>query len=232
METPAIQISPSQLPLLRVVVQLGEEKLSALVKNLAESSELPTRISEVEELFQQTLEESSGSIVRLCLSFQPMIQDLGAEWVVEALENGLTQLLSKNNAAAESDEDAVSEEELAGWRSCRNQFQALLESEHIRSVAKHLELSYEYGRLWRTGRILTDIRPIYNQEGSEIRSALVSYTMRLTFHSEDGDHSESFAMDEADVKALAHECERALRKAETARNLMVEKAGIKTNITG
>ncbi len=95
-----------------------------------------------------------------------------------------------------------------------------------------IELSYDYANLLRRTKILTDIRPLFNESADEIEAAVVSYTLRLRYDSADGEHELSIALDESDIKTLAAQCERALMKSATARSLMTDTCGVSVTVSG
>ena len=95
------------------------------------------------------------------------------------------------------------------WKTLEQPLAELLALPALRLVASTIDLSYEYTNLWRGARILTDIRPIFNEEVTAVDGAVVSHTFRLRFDAVDGHHELSIAMDEADIKILAKQCERA-----------------------
>ena len=101
----------------------------------------------------------------------------------------------------------------------------------VRRVAMVVNLSYEYPNLLRSARIISDIRPIYNDTVTDIEASVVSYTLRLRYSNSDGECDASIALDHADVLQLADQCDRAIRKSIIAKAMMNNK-GIRTAISG
>jgi hypothetical protein len=95
-----------------------------------------------------------------------------------------------------------------------------------------IELVYDYANLLRRTRVLTDIRPLFNNAADQIEGAVVSYTLRLRYDSADGEHELSIALDESDIRILADQCDRALTKATTARAMLVEKCNLSVIVSG
>jgi hypothetical protein len=95
-----------------------------------------------------------------------------------------------------------------------------------------MELSYDYANILDNAKILTDIRPIYDESASGIEGAVVTQTLRIRFVSLNGNHDCSIAMDESDVFALAQQCERALQKARLARGLPGSSSPVPVIISG
>lgn len=113
----------------------------------------------------------------------------------------------------------------------------LFQADAVRTVSKATDLAYDHANLFQGVRIVTDIRPVFNDLDDDrlaIDGAVVSYTLRLHFDNREGDHSLSIALDEADILVLQDQCERALRKAKIAYERMSQpqNAGIPTVISG
>ena len=111
-------------------------------------------------------------------------------------------------------------------------FQSVLDCKLIRMSATANELSYDYANLVRNIRILSDIRPLYDEHADVIEGAVISHTMRLHYDSADGEHELSLALDEGDIAKLIQQCERSLKKSVAAKKLMEEKARISTILSG
>jgi hypothetical protein len=122
--------------------------------------------------------------------------------------------------------------DIENWQPVAPIFGELFSLPIVHLVASSIDLSYEYSNLWQGARILTDVRPIFSKDATSIEGAVVSHTLRLYFVSSDGRHELHVAMDESDVQALVEQCERAIQKARTARDLMTDKAKVPTLISG
>lgn len=84
----------------------------------------------------------------------------------------------------------------------------------------------------QNARIITDVRPVFNEEGSEIEGAIVSFTLRLHYDNIGGSESLSVALDEGDVQKMLATCQRALKKAQVAQALLLKSGIQKTFIAG
>ena len=62
-------------------------------------------------------------------------------------------------------------------------------------------------------KILTDIRPVFNEDGSAIVQSVVSHVLSLDYHDGHTHHCIQFTLDATDVAELRDLCERAERKA-------------------
>ncbi len=120
-------------------------------------------------------------------------------------------------------------------KALESHFAELLLEKSVRTVSKALDLAYEYANLFQDARIVTDIRPIFNDvddEQMEIEAAVVAFTLRLHYDDRQGNHSLSVALDETDVRTLKYQCERALHKAQLAQGRMRDILGVPTIISG
>jgi len=119
-----------------------------------------------------------------------------------------------------------SKEEVSQWQKLEPQLQELFSLKNIWTVVKALDLSFDYNNLLQKIKILTDIRPVFNEDASDIRGSVISYTLRLYYDSLEGSKSLSISLDKDDIEQLLELCERALKKSETAKNFM-QKSDIK-----
>jgi hypothetical protein len=105
----------------------------------------------------------------------------------------------------------------SNWEDCRQMLSRLLASQSIRLATKALEVSYDFERIYQTGRFLTTVRPVFNEDRTKILGATVVQTLRLEFVSSSGEQSSlSIALDRADIEQLRESCDEALRKAQLA----------------
>ena len=109
----------------------------------------------------------------------------------------------------------------------------LLKLESVRTTIKAVDIAYEYANILMSSRIMTDIRPVFNDPGDQIVGAVVSFTMILSILNDENSQSLSIAVDSADLEALAKQCSRALLKAQTASQRLSSKSiGIPSAIVG
>lgn len=107
----------------------------------------------------------------------------------------------------------------------------LMGCDTLRLSAAALDLAYDFASLLMGTRILTDIRPIYDDSGDEIKGAVVSHTLRIFYDSRAGESELSLTLDLSDIEVLKAQCERALRKMKSAEQLLL-KAKIPMFVTG
>ena len=224
MATP-IKLEEYQVDDFQVIRDLGPGLLEAVVQRLRELDAVPTRPDKLADTIAETLREKKNaaeSIIREALMVYGWIRqgNLNVAEVQEGIRDAI------NTDSGWSDQD------IAKWQSVEEAFGELLSLPILRLAASAIDLSYEYTNLWGGARILTDIRPIFNDEATSVDGAVVSHTFRLRFESLHGRHELNIAMDESDIHELAYQCDRALRKAHIARDLMRDRAKVPTVISG
>ena len=209
-----------------VLRRVGSEKLAQLATAFAAIEPTPLRSKQLRNVARDVLgadAEADGigqSVVRLLLALYGLRRQrsLTPESILEGLRDGIGR--------SDWDEEAASE-----WKAIEPRVEELLSVENLWAVSKALALSYEYANLYESAQIVTDIRPVYNEEASDIQGSIVSYTLRMNYDDAEGNHTLSIAMDERDIRELMCACERAQKKSQGARTFM-EGAQVPTLIAG
>ncbi len=224
------RIPPDQIPDLETIRDLGGDTLQRVINHLGTLEKLPLRPAELLANVTEALDgnaEHAESVVRPLLTLNQLIRQRvrTVDGVLEGLRNGVVLL------------PGWSADQKAAWQSIEPQLRQLFQVDAIRTVSKATDLAYDHANLFQGARIVTDIRPVFNDLDDDqlaIDGAVVSYTLRLHFDNREGDHSLSIALDEADILVLKDQCERALRKAKIAFDRMShpQTAGIPTVISG
>lgn len=213
-----LQLGSRQLADLLQVVQLGPAVLEEVCSALRSRGKELMSPDSLEQVVGSVLKEpgSAEAVVRTILPLGHILA--GLDSADEALE------LLRPHVSEESD--------LANLGEVMPILRDLASLSAVKLVRQALDLSYEYTNLLRSARIVTDIRPLFQEDGVEIDACVISQTLRLRFDGYEGGHELSIAVDQADVKELARQCERALIKAETAQKFLMEKGRINSLITG
>ncbi|HKZ74524.1 MAG TPA: hypothetical protein VJ011_10700 [Steroidobacteraceae bacterium] len=129
--------------------------------------------------------------------------------------------------AARSDDRFIEPPE--GWAKFTQQLAQLLSlDESLGIAAKASFLTWQQPRHLHRARVLTDARPVFGADPSNMPAAFViTHTLQLEFH-ENGEDQEWFvAVDANDLRSLKDAAERALKKEATLRNLL-NKSGLVT----
>jgi hypothetical protein len=222
---PQIRLSQAQASDLSRVCDLPPNALAQVVEQI---SRLPASTLRPNALVAATTSALHGQsdhaerLIRHALSFNSLMRAIG---LTE------TEMASGISAAIERDTD-WDEETLLRWRALQPYFLQLIVAGPVRRVSNALNLSYEFANLFRRGRIITDVRPLFDESAQHIEGAVISFVLRLRYDNSEGDHDISIAMDEEDVKQLLDQCQRAQRKAYTARTLLNDRAEVPTFVAG
>lgn len=221
-----IRLPPYQLADLQVIRDAGPELLLQMIAALEKFEPRPVPPTTLHQELRKELrdqKEIADCLFRQLLSLYGLVRQRGLrpEQILEGIRFGI-----------ETAEEPWSNEGMEKWWQVEPLLEKLLFLPIVRLVATTLDLSYEYANLLQRTRIITDIRPIFNLDATEIEGAVVTHTLRIRYDSVDGDHGLSIAMDENDVKTLLDQCNRALVKAQTAKRRMEQKGNIPTIISG
>ncbi len=224
---PQFRLHSSQVADLATIRDTSPQTLAEISDRLRTVNPRPMRPKELHREITEVLGsdnlDAANRIMRPLLALQSILRQrrLSADEAIEAVR-----------IALESASPAWEPAQLDRWRQVESAFKKLLTAPAVRLVSTTLDLLYEHENLLQSARVVTDIRPVFSEDASYIEGSVVSHTLRLRYDSTEGDHSISVAMDEADIRELKRQCERALVKAQTARTLMVEKSEVPTVISG
>jgi len=224
-----IRLMPQQIADLAAIRELGAERVRSVARHLRGLEAQPLRPDVLQREFATALGGDGRAAERL---LRPV---LALSQLLRQRELNVDEVLEGLRFAIATADPAWSEEELAAWEAVEPQFADLFQAQAVRMVSKALDLAYEHANLFQGARIVTDIRPIFNDvddEQMDIDAAVVAFTLRLHYDDREGNHSLSVALDEADVRTLKYQCERALHKAELAQRRMQDMARGPTIIAG
>ena len=102
----------------------------------------------------------------------------------------------------------------------------LLSTTSLAISAKAQVLQRDYARLFHDAKIITDMRPVFEQSTKEPpQGVLLDHTLKVVYHEGLGDHQELYlALDSSDLVALKKVIERAEEKEQTLRSLLASKS--------
>jgi hypothetical protein len=118
------------------------------------------------------------------------------------------------------------EQQRQKWRECKPSFARLLSAKSIVLAAKATDLSFDVERFCVGARIITDIRPVFDEQRSSIVGSTIRQTLRLEYMSIDGTvTSVSIGLDANDISRIRRACEEAMRKVSVVTETL-QRAGI------
>lgn len=223
-----IKLVESQLKDLAVIRNIGDSNLGSFINKLKSFQTPPLKVEDLTRVWCEVLPEHKGSataIIRMVLFFYTFRrqQSFSEKEVWEGIINGLKNVPS---------EYRWNKKELKEWEKIESLFIELLSIDNVWTVSKALELGYDYTNLLQSARIITDIRPIFNINADDINGSVITYTLRLNFDSQGRNETLSIALDEKDVVTIRESCERALKKAKTAKSFMCSEGNKPSLILG
>ncbi len=122
--------------------------------------------------------------------------------------------------------------DLKNWGDGAHLLNELVNMQEFSAARKAIELSYDYADILTRAKILTDIRPVFNDEGNAIISTVVSYCLRLNYQTGNQVKELAIVMDDNEICALKEQCERALEKSTKASELMNSIGNIPSSVSG
>jgi len=134
--------------------------------------------------------------------------------------------------ALRGDQYRWSAEEVASWKRLAPSIAAVVALSTVSVLEKSVELAYSFRSLYRSARVLTDIRPVFNDDGSEVHAAVVTHTLELAYTEDGVTKTLCLAVDAQDLTQLSTICSRAQQKAKAARALMSAGVKVPTSIAG
>jgi hypothetical protein len=221
----SLRLYPQQVADLQTITSIDRDLLQRVLNHLCGlTSELlrPKQLrSEISSVLSDN-EENVEAVTRQLLSFHSLIGQirLAPSEIISAVTNSLAT------------DEKWSDESLAAWREREGIIRDLLSLDSVRIVAKALDLSYEYANLLRTGRIITDVRPVFTLDAKAIDGAVISHKLFVRYDNVEGLKTVTMTLDEADVKSLQKECARALDKANTVAAHLSKGIPMRTIIPG
>ncbi len=224
-----VRLHPAQLEDLARIRDIPADTLVSLVRRFEQLAPVPLDVASLRRVVSENLCDLDSvhieALVRQCLQLHGLVR----QRLVQIQDVSKAIL-----ASIEVSDSPWTKDEQARWVVNVASLESLVTSRPVRMVAAALDLSFDYANLLQSARIITDIRPIFDAGASAIEGSVVSYTLRLKYDSLDGDHGLSIALDEKDIRRLHEQCERAIKKANLAREWMSnpQPYGVPTLISG
>lgn len=209
------------------ITLLDHEIIESILVKIQSIKPFPTKISEINSIICLFVANTNKSelITRTLIVICSIINEnnITANDIVDTVTDNINE-----NGNMYGWDDKV----IATFNQNKDSILKLLSLPQLLNVAKTLDLSLEYQNLFRKSKLLTDIRPVFNSEGTDITSSVVTFILRLYYENRKGSKSISIALDKKDVLELMSHCERALMKAEKIVELIKINADTSITISG
>lgn len=199
---------------LSAVCDLSGARLSRIAEILEQESTILKRTALQTKIGSEIGQESAKTVARVLLGLASISRD-GASSPADVVTELTKQIIDKK----------FDRPTLTQWNECKGALERLVGSSAVLFTAKAIDLGYDFGHIFLTSRILTDIRPVFDEPRAAIVGAAITQTLRLEYLSREGDRSSiTLTMDTKDIERLRKACDTALKKAVVAKEF-VEKKG-------
>lgn len=185
----------------------------------------PAAFDRLAQALEAVPEGATSTVFQLALE-QADLPDISASDLVDALL-GINVLRSSHgwDVSGTSDGLADAAEDLnAGINlpAYKQRMRRLLNVDSLWHTAKAYDVATAYKSSVHTLRILTDVRPIFDEDaGTPPRSVVIMHNLEIRTYDESGRQStEYFALDKSDLISLKNAAERAMKKSDTLAPLL------------
>lgn len=135
----------------------------------------------------------------------------------------LATIVRKNVVTASEVLNGVSEsvvaaswtaEERAAFEGAKDRISALIAEYSVVIAAKTIDLTFDHSKFLMNWRIISDIRPVFNLNQSDVIGATICHVLRIEYADGDGGDSDlSLILDSRDIEQFQNVCKQALEKA-------------------
>lgn len=112
------------------------------------------------------------------------------------------------------------------WPARMPILEGMLEDPKILILAKATELYFDHCASLEDVRILTDLRPVFNETRSSVVGAVIFSTLKLDFKVSEGSKSVEIVLDLEDLEKLEQQAVGAKTKTQALRKFMREVVGL------
>jgi hypothetical protein len=97
----------------------------------------------------------------------------------------------------------------------------ILRLDSVRLRTKSTELAFENSTVFQSGRVITDLRPVFGLNASlEVAGALVVHTLKIEYFTGEGPKEIYISLDDDDIAVLIQLLHRAKQKSAVLRDLL------------
>jgi hypothetical protein len=129
--------------------------------------------------------------------------------------SGLDEAVSSLNWSAE---------DIARWNDARDALVAVLWARDLVLAAKAMDLIFDFEKFCLNTRIITDVRPVFDDQRIAIVGGIIMHTLRIEYRADDGRRKNiSIELDSRDIERLTKSCTDAITKMNRAKELFSEQ---------
>jgi len=138
-----------------------------------------------------------------------------------AFDLSVGEFLGVIDASVERASDEWKKETLAAWNDCKEVLASALNPSRGLSVfEKASRLGYSYANTLVGTELITDLRPVFDEDAAEIERMSTSFVLSLEFYEGGQNRSLDLALDLRDIQRLKKQCLRAETKAKTIKQVL------------
>ena len=209
------------------IIEKIPKQFRAGLKILAEMDE--SSFQSLKELVQESpIVFSPKNLARSIGSYsikniQSILQSVGSLIIVRERREVSTSELVQDVCRIYTEEENLDKTDIALQNTLNQRLAELLNNEKLFLSAKPLDILSEYENIFLSGRLITDIRPVFGSDIEEDpKAAMIIHNFRIHYRrSEEEEHKDIyFALTGEDIKDLKKMLERAEKKARTLKTFI------------
>jgi hypothetical protein len=211
-------LSESNAQDLEHLCAISDDVFGKILATLSEVDEVPLRTVDLSRLTKSFMSaDQHEAFMRQIIAMGKLQREY--EYPSTEIMSGLAEVIRGSSRV-----DGWKKE----WPRVAEHLRSLLDTNAIQGVIKATDLALDHQRLLLNSRLITDVRPVFNDERDVLIGAVVHNVLRIRFLEDHSTRNLTFLLDEDDIRKLHAACERALKKTEQMKDLMRVNCNVQT----
>ena len=200
---PHVLAMPSdQVEKLRVLRDLDPGAIPKVARRLTDGAVI-TRVRELEGVLKNELGDQGADLAEVLTGIAVLARSSTAQEIF----GDLTETIRRRAVPS------WDPEEFERWKGVQAGLDELLAVEQYLALGKAINLRYAHANVFQAAQIITDVRPVFNRDGTTPLSLVISHTLEVRYARGTSRQSITLSVDARDVKTLRELCDRADKKA-------------------
>lgn len=219
----ALSVNKDKLSDFELIAKIEDEKYNQLYKALNDQSLNFSEPRALKLLFEKFLSyEESEALLSQTIGLATFSRDSGynIKETISALEMGVDR------------HQKWLEENSNLWKKCLERIKNIIEHNSLIVATKSIDLYNSYENILRSFSLITDIRPIFDDEREEMIASSVSTSLLIEYTKNFKLKKECFTLDYQDLQKLEKEVAKALKKAKVVKDQMKSILGNNVTVLG
>lgn len=195
--------------------KMGIDELNNLLSLVSKEGKEVFTIGSLRDIAKRAIGDNAGEIVSTLISLESLRRER---------ETDVDKFVSNFTRSVEG--LGWDEGQLELWNERSDILSSILKSPGINCVAKALDLGYDHDRIYYSGRVISDIRPIFNKDRTKISGGVTIHTLKIEYQENEEEKILSFVLDENDLKQLSGSLMQAVGKNEVMKEFTNKNCGI------